>query len=602
MYYNEFSKIGINCPIGNTGQKKVVCPKCTERKGETREKDLSINYENGLYNCHAAKCTFSGSVAKLKKYSRPNPQNIKSLGSNAVQLFEGRGISQNTLKQAGVTTDQRGNIVFNYYKNGELINTKTRFVVDGKKSFRQHIGAEKILYNVDSLKGKKKAIIVEGEIDVLSWIEAGLNDDIGVVSIDQGAGTVGSKLDGKLECIKNCAKILNEIEDFYLCVDKDECGKYLEDELIRRLGQQRCNIINLPKGKKDANDMLDLSKNNTSHEINKNALLHCLEYSKPVPMDGIHDLDDELWTLMEKQYNEGRSKGKTTHFPAIDEIFSYLPGDLTLITGIPNHGKSQWARMLMVIKSSIDGWKWGCYVPEDFPLDYFFEDLCHIYLGITTDLTYNNRATPEQFAESLLFVKEHFFCIYPERDKKTGIAPLPTNDWINERINFLKLKHGINAVLKDPWNKIMHNIGNQREDQYLAQELSKEKFFASQFDCYFIVAHPSKLVKLASNEYPCPSAYDLSGGSMWNNMMDNIMVVHRPTAENEPENNLVIIKTVKIKKKKVVGKTGKVSMTFDFKKARYFQEIDGFNPLSTVVNINNSLNDMPRQNLDEIPF
>ena len=582
MYYNEFEKIGIKANYGARGQGKVTCPKCLERKGGTRAKDLSVDYENGLYNCHASKCTFSGSVSKLKKYSRPVKRNETNLTNSAVSFFDGRGISQETLKKAGVTTDERGNIEFNYFNNDELINKKTRLVVDGKKTFRQHSGAEKILYNINSIKGKKKAIIVEGEIDVLSWMEAGLDNETGVISIDQGAGAVGSKLDGKLECIRNGAKLLSEVEEFYLCLDKDAPGQYVQEELIRRLGQQKCYIIGLPDGKNDSNDMLDKGKNPASHEANRQSLRECLKFAKPVPMDGIHELDDEMWEMMERQYNEGRAKGKTTHFPEIDEIFTFLPGDLTLVTGIPNHGKSQWARMLMVVKSNFDGWKWGCYVPEDFPLDYFYEDLCHIYLGITTDIEHKYRATPEQFAEAMLFVKEHFFCIYPERDKKTGIAPLPTNDWINERLTFLKLKYGINAVLKDPWNKIMHNIGNQREDQYLAQELSKEKFFASQFDCYFLVAHPSKLSKTGSGEYPCPSAYDLSGGAMWNNMMDNIMVVHRPAAEVSPTDTSVIIKTVKIKKKKVVGKTGAVNMMFDFKKARYYQDVDGFNPLEYV--------------------
>ena len=64
--------------------------------------------------------------------------------------------------------------------------------------------------------------------------------------------------------------------------------------------------------------------------------------------------------------------------------------------------------------------------------------------------------------------------------------------------------------------------------------------------------------------------------------MDNIMVVHRPAAEVSPTDTSVIIKTVKIKKKKVVGKTGAVNMMFDFKKARYYQEVDGFNPLEYV--------------------
>lgn len=596
MYYNEFRKIGIDCPNKTDGKVKVVCPKCLLRKPTTRDKDLYVVYDTGVYKCYSSKCGWSGSVANLKKeYDRPNWKNNTDLPRGVTSFFYKRGILQDTLIKSKISTDERGNIQFNYFRNDELINVKTRYEINGKKAFAQHVGAEKILFNLDSLKGKKKCIFNEGEIDVLSWIEAGVTDDFGVVSVDQGAGLPNSKMDGKLECIKNCAFELDEVEEFYICTDKDAAGVYLQEELIRRLGAHRCYIVELPKGKKDANELLDDS-NPTSHDANKQALRECLKKAKPVPMDGIHTLDDEMWAKMEDQYQNGRESAKTTHYPELDNIFKYLRGDMTLVTGIPNHGKSQFLRQLMVIKSYFDGWKWGCYVPEDFPIDYFYEDLVHIYLGITTDLNFKERATPEQFAEGLLFVKEYFICVYPERDKKTGIIPLPSNDWINERFAFLKLKYGINAIVKDPWNKIIHDIKGSREDLYLAKELSKEKFFAANFDAYFIVAHPSKMQKNSAQEYSVPDAYDLAGGAMWNNMMDNIMVVHRQNAQKNPTDKMVIIKTVKIKKKKLVGNTGEVDMSFEFKKGRYYQASSDYHPMEQKGKI------LPPDDLEDIPF
>ena len=207
------------------------------------------------------------------------------------------------------------------------------------------------------------------------------------------------------------------------------------------------------------------------------------------PVPGIHTLDDDIMAEMEYEYDNGKEKGKTTHIPKLDRHFTFLAGDTTLITGIPNDGKSQFTRFLMLIKAKIDNWKWACFVPEDFPAKFFFEDMCHIYLGKTTDKDYLKRATKEEYIQAMLFVKEHFFLIYPEIDKQTGQIPLPSNEWINEKINFLKLKHGINAFVKDPWNKIYHNIIG-REDLYLASELSKEKFFASQFDAALYIVHP----------------------------------------------------------------------------------------------------------------
>ena len=598
MYFSEFRNIGIDCPTRNSGDLKVVCPECEKRKGGTREKDLSINYDKGVYNCHSEKCDFKGTVVK-SKFSRPKLRNETKLNDKIVDQFLSRGISQKTLVKAGITTNGN-NIEFNYFRNKALINVKTRFKRDGKKGFSQHKGAEKIPYNLDSIIGKKNAIICEGEIDVLSFIEAGIPEDYGVISVDQGAGKPGSKMDGKLECIKNTAKILDEIEGFYICVDDDEPGRYLAEELIRRLGSQRCYNVILPNGKKDANEVLDNKGNEMSLDARKSTLRNALAFAKPVPMNGVHELDDDTWELMEHQYYNGRAKGKTTHFPDLDEKFTFLAGDLTLITGIPNHGKSQFCRELMVLKAKNDGWKFGVYAPEDWPIDYFFEDLCHIYLGNSTDKANIYRPTFYEFSEAMLFVKEHFFCVYPEKDKKTGIAELPTPDWIAERFQFLKLKYGINAVCIDPWNKIFHNI-THREDQYLAKELSKQKFIAAQFDAYMIVAHPSKMIKNGVGDYEQPTAYSISGGAMWNNQVDNILVVHRPLASSQADDTSVEVSSVKIKKKKIVGQTGTAYFNFEWKKAQYIQASDGFNPLTKKEEIKEEFK-MPRQNLEEIPF
>ena len=89
MFYNEFRTIGIEVPLGAKGKKKVVCPKCSERKGGTKDRDLSVDLDNGLYKCHSAKCDFKGSVRTLKRqYSRPQKRNTTTLTNTAVQYFQ----------------------------------------------------------------------------------------------------------------------------------------------------------------------------------------------------------------------------------------------------------------------------------------------------------------------------------------------------------------------------------------------------------------------------------------------------------------------------------------------------------------------------------
>lgn len=576
MYYNEFRKLGIEVPNKTEGRMKVLCPKC--EGGKKKEKSLSVYFGSGQYVCHRATCGWRGWAGRKDEYKRPEWKNNTNLPGKVVKYFEGRGISQKTLKEAKVSVDERGNIEFNYFRGAELINIKTRYENEKGKTFKQVAGAEKMVYNYNSIAGKKKCIIVEGEIDVLSWIQAGVEKTHAIISVDQGAGLVGSNLSGKLECIKNCAEDLDNIEEFYICTDKDAPGVYLQTELIRRFGEYRCNIVNLPEGLKDANEVLQ--QKHYPGSTNVETLRFCLKNSTQVEVGGIYKLESGVRKQMLDAFDNGRKKGDTTNFKELDKIFTLLAGDMSLYYGIPGMGKSQMARMLMVLKSYFQGWKWACFVPEDMPADYFFEDLCHIYVGKSSDMEAKDRMTREEFINAMEFIKDHFFLIYSEPDSKGKMA-MPSNKWINERIRFLKLKHGVNAYCKDPWNKIYHDFKGKREDQYLADELTREAFFAKGFDAAFYIAHPTggkveietrNNADVSKGEYRIPNPYYISGGSMWQNMMDNIICIHRPGKLTNPLDMTVQWHQQKVRKKKLVGKEGKVEFIFKPSTARYYEE------------------------------
>lgn len=124
------------------------------------------------------------------------------MSSKAIAWFAGRGISKKTLEQMRVTegmewmpqkNGQANTIQFNYYRRGELVNTKFR---TGDKCFKMVSGAELLPYNIDAIKGQKECIITEGEMDALSFIECGRTD---VVSVPNGANANLSYLDDYIE-------------------------------------------------------------------------------------------------------------------------------------------------------------------------------------------------------------------------------------------------------------------------------------------------------------------------------------------------------------------------------------------------------------------
>lgn len=577
-YYYELEKLGIE--LGGqtrTGNVKVVCPVCNQRKGGTRDKDLSVNVSEGLYRCHNSNCDFRGR-ARTMEYSKPQPYvNTTTLPTKIVKYMEGRGISQSTLKKMKVSVDERGSLTFNYFRNGELVNTKTRWTRDGKKQFAQHQGSEKIIYNLDSLEGKTKCIFVEGEIDVLSWVEAGVGNEYAIVSVDMGAPAPGQSPGRKLDCLTNCAMELDEIKEFYIATDKDAPGQYLEQILIKRFGEYRCKRVEFEGNAKDTNEALTADGYDKS--VNAQGLRLALSKAQAIPVPGIHILDDAQRELMVDGFINGKRMGATTHFPHIDDNFKFLPGDLTCVTGIPGHGKGQLTRQLAIVKAKLDGWKWAVFAPEDFPADDFWDDIIWTYIGKSTDPG-PDQMSIEEYHRGMNFARDHFFLIHPEANPETGETELATNKWINVQLRFLRLKHGANAYIKDPWNNIHHEIkSGQREDQYLAGELSRERFVAKQFDAAFYIAHPTKMPKRKEGGYERPHLGDVSGGAMWYNMSDNGLTVHRPNIHENAADKVTEFRSTKIKKQKRVARPGYCNIWFNEKKNRYYQMGNDYSPL-----------------------
>src|ERR1044072_5694139 len=228
--YDRLEALGIELKGRRFGQFKTKCPRCTETRKNKSDRSLSVNITSGRYNCKNSPCDFKGSVGdedrknkkEEKTYTRPNVQssNVTQLSDPLVQWFKNvRGISQQTLITAKVgegmhwmyANDKIGRpagqvpcIQFPYFRNNELINIKYR---SEDKCFMMETGAELIFFNLDACADPQdeEVIIVEGEIDALSWIEAGYPF---VISVPNGA----SRGKNDMTYLDNCLDFFEFIE------------------------------------------------------------------------------------------------------------------------------------------------------------------------------------------------------------------------------------------------------------------------------------------------------------------------------------------------------------------------------------------------------
>jgi len=293
-----------------------------------------------------------------------------------------------------------------YYRNGEAVNVKYRALET--KSFMQEAGAEKIFYGLDDLDGFDWAGIVEGELDKLACEVAGVGN---VLSVPDGAPPINSKSsDTKFEYIPNCEQELVGMKKIILAVDNDGPGKTLEAELARRLGPERCYRVQWPEGCKDANDVL--------LQFGKEMLKFCLKDVTPWPIAGIvepKDLIDEVLQL----YEEGWTGGLSTGWNSVDEYYTVKPSQLTIVTGIPGHGKSEWLDAMTVNLADQQGWVIGMCSPENWPLQDHMAKLLEKYNGKPFGQGPTQRMDRADLVEGIQWVQDHFRFFSPPEDDMT---------------------------------------------------------------------------------------------------------------------------------------------------------------------------------------
>lgn len=286
------------------------------------------------------------------------------------------------------------------------------------------------------------------------------------------------------------------------------------------------------------------------------------------PKDVIYGVDvkDKAMNL----YDNGYEKVLGLDIPEMDERFKPKRGEIVLLTGIGNYGKSSWKRWYQVFRALKYGEKFATFSPEDNPAEEYYHELVEIVLGCDCTPSNINRPNRDTYERAYDFITKHFFYLYPKNAE-------PTPQYIKERFLELIVKENVDGCDIDPFNQLSNNYKDfAGRDKYLEFILTDFQRFAIINQVFFwIVAHPIKMVKASNGNYPCPDVFDIADGSMWNNKMDCILVYHRPFAQTEPQNPIAEFHSKKIRRQKVVGKKGFFLFDMVFSKRRFmFDNID----------------------------
>ena len=99
-----------------------------------------------------------------------------------------------------------------------------------------------------------------------------------------------------------------------------------------------------------------------------------------MPLEGIFTVNDE-WDYIQDIRENGYNLGLSIDIEDFDKHYKYRLGELDLVTGMPNHGKTTYQAWEMVLTAVMFGWKWAVYSPENYPAGEFYISLIEAYLA-----------------------------------------------------------------------------------------------------------------------------------------------------------------------------------------------------------------------------
>jgi twinkle protein len=586
----------------------ITCPVCSNTRKTEHQKIRCLNVNQSL---RMAKCNHCGEGFKFV-YEHEFKQGSITEHITGSKLFDltpelekfcliKRKISRETLISCEIKAAKRqlkdkesGEYIntlclaFPYYQAGILKMIKYR---DPQKNFSIEKGSKLILYGLDWVKDTKEMVIVEGEFDRLSYFTVGITN---VVSVPNGVtmsqeelkyyqetGQINTQSSLNLKYIDDAWPWFENKEKIYIATDADGPGLKLREELIRRIGKDRCAIVDFSKYLtpdenkpcKDANDVL--------MHLGSEVLRKTIGDAREFEIDDVVTIDDVQEDLM-NQYRYGLKKGLSTGYPALDAHFTWRMGHFIIINGFPGMGKTSAVLNLLMLTAILYDWKWGIYSPENYPVSDVYRMLMELIAGKSFDKDVKNRMNLVQYEIAIDFIREHFKVVDKKEDKEN---PGDSQAYSPKELRLLQIKmikkYGLHGFFKDPWNALYHTHHGETLDEYLERELSEEQKLSTRYRCLNLVAvHPPTPIRQKETVYRAPTAFEITGGAIWFKKAYEMICINKVQTD-DLEDTTSEIHVQKVKSHKLVGVPTSPGQPVRWQYVRNngrFIQIDGYDP------------------------
>ena len=264
----------------------------------------------------------------------------------------------------------------------------------------------------------------------------------------------------------------------------------------------------------------------------------------------------ELW-------KNGMPSGDSTGWASLDKYYTVLPGQMTIVTGWPGSGKSEFIDALL-LNLSRRNWKIAVFSFENQPVAFHITKMLEKISGKPFGAGPNERISEAELCE----LTEELHQSFAFTEATSGSFSL--KDILDAAREFLiKFPDSKRGVVIDPWNEMEHWRPNgQSETEYISQALSSVRNWARINQVHvWIVAHPQK-VRREEGKLPVPRPDMISGSQHWWNKADCALTVWRDAEFPDSQEVDIHIQKVRFKH---IGRPGMITLRYDRVTGRYHE-------------------------------
>ena len=160
-------------------------------------------------------------------------------------------------------------------------------------------------------------------------------------------------------------------------------------------------------------------------------------------------------------------------------------GQLTTVTGIPSHGKSNFIEDY-VLSLAKDGYSASFFSPEHFPMKLHHGALAQKVIG--KQFLGDSKMTKDELQSYIDWSSDKIYLTYPEKGESIKW------EWLLNKFKEQLFRYGIDIFVIDAFNKVKRNNPDSLGE--INDVLSELCLFAQAYNVHiFLIAHPTKMRK-----------------------------------------------------------------------------------------------------------